>query len=270
MWGVVAALLLAAPAVCVAAAGAISQSYTTSAGANIAQGTLLSLTSSGSGVVEPAQAGSNTSHLVGVAAQSPLVELSAPGEDSVQAVVGGSTMALVSNINGTVVIGDRVTVSPLDGVGMKATQSATIVGTAQANLSSVKTVLKTILDKDGKSLTIKVGLVPISVNVTYYSATLTTSGSITSLVPPILQTAADALTGRQVSPARVLLATLALILGFVITIAVLTSSIRSEIISLGRNPLARNTLLRALVDVLIAAFGVLLVSLVAVCAIIWA
>ncbi len=256
------------PAMPVSAAstGAISQSYT-AASSNIAQGTLLSLTSSGSGTVEPAQAGTTATNLVGVAAQSPLVELSDAGKNSVQVVVSGSTLALVSDINGPVVVGDKITISPLDGIGMKATQSGATIGVAQTSLSSVTTATRTVSGKDGHQVSIKVGLVPVAVNVTYYPAAQ--SGSLSTIVPPVLQSAANSLAGRQVAPVRVLLAALALVLGFIITVVMLTTSIRSEIVSLGRNPLARRTLLRALIDVLIAACGVLLVSLAAAVAVVW-
>lgn len=246
--------------------GAISQSYTATSA--IAQGTLLSLTASGSNTVEAAQSGTKTANLVGVAAESPLVELSANGKNSVQVVVGGATPALVSDINGPVKAGDKITVSPINGVGMKATTAAATVGVAQASLSSVATVTKSVTGKNGKPVTVKIGLVPLAVNIAYYSATQGV-GTTGSWVPPIFQTAANSITGKQVSPTKVLVAALALILGFAICVIMMTTSIRSEIISLGRNPLARATLLRGLVDVLIAACGVLFVSLAAAFLVIW-
>ncbi len=258
-------IVLSAP-VMATSSGAIAQSYT-AASASIAEGTLLSLTAADSGTVELAQAGTNAVNLVGVAAQSPLVELSDASAGSAQVVVGGSTLALVSDINGPIAVGDKITDSPLAGIGMKATESGEIVGVAQASLNSVTTQTKSVSSKNGRQVSVKVGLVPVAVSPAYYSVPQV--ASLSGIVPPALQTAADSLTGHPVSPIRVLVATLALLVGLVIAVVMLATSIRSEIVSLGRNPLARNSLLRGLVDVLIAAAGILLVTLATAVALVW-
>ena len=245
--------------------GAISQSYPTTT-TNTTQGALLSLISSGSSSVEPAD-NTNTSRLVGIAASKPLVELSNGNTKStLQVIVSGSTDALVSNINGPVKVGDKITASPLSGIGMKAINSAEVVGTAQANLSSISTVSKTVAGSNGKNVTVKVGLLPIAVNVGYYSAA-TSSGTAASFVPPFLQTIANDLTGKQVSPLRVLLGSAAMLLGFIAVMLMLYVSIKSGVISIGRNPLAEDALRKGLIDVLIAAIGVLIVTVVVVYAV---
>jgi hypothetical protein len=249
------------PAVCVAA-GAISQGYNTNA-KDISKGTLLSLTETGSSSVEPANSTANLSNLVGVAADKPLIELSNSGGNNTQVVVGGSTEALVSDVNGEVRAGDKITASPLSGIGMKALESSEIVGTARANLDSITTVDRQIEDKDGQKKTVKVGLLPITVNVTYYSAAMS-QGTFSSFVPPFLQSIANTVAGRQVSPLRVLLGASALLLGFSAVIVILYTSIRNGLISLGRNPLAQGALRKGLVDVVIAAVGLLVVTTVLV------
>src|SRR5882757_8634946 len=135
-YGSILALLLI-PVSCVAA-GAISQGYKTKS-TNISKGALLSLVSSSSTTVEPANS-SNATNLLGVAADKPLIELSGSSESSTQVVVGGSTDVLVSTINGAVKAGDKITASPVSGIGMKAVEAAQVIGTAQASLDSVKTV----------------------------------------------------------------------------------------------------------------------------------
>ncbi|SRR6266511_3003929 len=256
-----AVLALAVPASCLAA-GAISQGYKTTS-TNVSKGALLSLVSSGSTSVEPANSTTNVSNLVGIAADKPLIELSGGGENSTQVVVGGSTEALVSDVNGTVKAGDKITASPISGVGMKAMEATEIVGTARANLDSIATVEQTITGKDGQKQTIKVGLLPIAVNVNYYSAAAT-QGTFASFVPPFLQSIANTVAGRQVSPVRVLLGATALLLGFVAVIVILYTSIRNGLISLGRNPLAQGALRKGLFDVIIAAVGLLIVTTVLV------
>jgi hypothetical protein len=247
--------------VIVQAAGAISQGFATSS-SNIAQGTLLSLVSGHDNTVEPADS-SNTPKLVGVANSKPLLELSATKQDNVPVVVSGSTQALVSNINGAVMAGDKITASPIFGIGMKATKSGEVIGTAQANLASVQTVSQRVTKSNGQSAMVRVGLLPIEVNVAYYSVPQNGIGTIASFVPPALQSLADTVSGRQVSPLKALAGTVALVLGFVTVAIMLYSSIRANIASIGRNPLAQHALRKGFIDVVIAALGILAISVVA-------
>ncbi len=247
--------LSAAPAL--AASAGISQSYNTSS-TNIAQGALLSLTSSNGTSVEPANT-SNITRLVGLAADKPLVELTKGDSSSVSVVVSGSAKALVSDVNGTIKTGDKITISPISGIGMKASDASEIIGTAQADLSSVATTNQTVSGQNSTSETIHVGLLPVAVNVAYYSAS-SSKGALSSFVPPFLQSLANNLSGHQVSPLRVLLGTLALLLGFITVISMLYASIRSGVTSIGRNPLAEKALRKGLVDVVIAAIGLLIVT----------
>ena len=243
--------------------GAISQGFETSS-SNVTSGALVSLVASGKSDVAPANA-ANAAGLVGVAGSKPLVELSG-GDSTVQVVTSGSTQALVSDMNGPVKAGDKITTSPVDGIGMKATTSAEVIGTAQANLSTVATLSRSVAGSNGKPVSFAVGLLPITVNVAYYSAA--SGGSNASLfVPSFLQDIANTLTGRAVSPLRVLIGALALLLGFMTAAIMLYVSVRSSFTSIGRNPLAHVALRRGLVDVLIASGGVLVVTVAIVYAV---
>jgi hypothetical protein len=244
---------LAAPAAGLAA-GAIAQSFSTTS-SDITAGTILSLTSQ-NGVVEPATSSGKV--LAGVATSKPVLELSSGGTHSVQVAVGGTAQVLVSDINGDVLVGDKIAASPITGVGMKAVSSAEIVGTAQSSLGSVPTVKRSVTDLAGKQTDVKVGLVPVSVNVEFYAAS---SGSaLSAFVPPFLQNLANAISGKEVSPLRVIVGLLVLLAGTVAVIIMLTTAIKSGIISIGRNPLAEGALRKGLIDVLLAAIGVLFIT----------
>ncbi len=239
-----------------ATSSAISQSYQTNV-SDITQGTLVSLATSKSGLVVPAS-GSSASTLIGIAASKPLVQLSSDKPGSVQVAVGGTVNALVSDINGPVKSGDKITASPISGIGMKATLTSEIVGTAQTSLQSVKTVAKNFATTDGKNASVQVGLLPVAINVSYYSAT--SQSSIAAFLPPFLQSIANTLTGKQVSPLRVLLGTCALVLGFIAVTVMLYVAIRSQLISIGRNPLAESAIRKGLIDAIVAAIGVLIIT----------
>jgi hypothetical protein len=247
------------------AASTISQAYQTNS-SDVSEGTLVSLASSGSGDITPATI-ANAPNLAGVAVNKPVLQLSTGAKGSVQVALGGSTQVLVSDANGKVYAGDKITVSPLAGVGMKAIDSGEIVGTAQKPLSLVNTVVEQVKGTNGQQVTVHVGLLPVTISVSYYSAT-STSGTVSAFVPPFLQDVANSVAGKAVSPLRVLIGTIALLLGFFATTLMLYVGVRSGVISNGRNPLAEAALRRGMVDVLISALGVLVVTGVIVAAVV--
>jgi hypothetical protein len=263
--GVLLPLLALWPVAAAAAAppSGISQGYETSA-PGIGEGALVSLAASGSSQVKPATTATAAS-LIGIAATEPVLELSG-SESSIQVVVSGSAAALVSDTNGAVKAGDKITVSPLDGIGMKAIGSGEVVGTAQKALSSVKTVARQVRGKDGQAITVHIGLLPVAVNVVYYSAS-SSQGGVSAYVPPFLQSLANTVAGKAVSPFRVLVGSLALLLGFSAAFLMLYVAIRNGVVSLGRNPLAESALRRGIVDVLIGALSILVVTGVVVAAV---
>ncbi len=161
--------------------GAIAQGYTPESN-NIGQGALVSVISSGSGSVQPANS-SNASNLVGVVANKPVIELSGSTNSTIQVVVNGSTEALVSDANGTVKVGDKITASPIGGIGMKAVDSVEIVGTALKSLSSVPASKEVVTNKSGKQVVIHVGLLPIAVNVAIKIPVAETTGYSTDGMP---------------------------------------------------------------------------------------
>jgi hypothetical protein len=190
--------------------------------------------------------------LTGIVSNNPLIDLS-DGGSSVQVVTSGLTFGLVSDLNGQVSNGDRITASPIEGVGMKATESTVVVGVAQGSMGGVETETRTIKDVDGNTKTIRIGVIPIQVNVAYYSIEAGTS----SIVPGFLQELANNITGRNVSPIRVLVAALILLLLFVSVTVLLYSAVRSSIISIGRNPLSESAVRKSLFEVGLTVAAVL-------------
>lgn len=240
------------------AAGAISQSFTTTA-TNVIPGTIMALASGGAA---PATT-STAARIVGVADSKPLVELSAATGSSVEIATSGIAEVLVTDINGRILTGDKITISPISGIGMRETAGGEIIGAAEADLSSVKTVRESIHTASGTTKDVLIGQIPVSIGITYISGT-GTSGLTAALVPPAVQSLANDLAGKSVSPWRVLTALVVLILGFGIAATMLITSIRAGMISVGRNPLARSALLSALIDVIVASLGILAATLVGV------
>ena len=236
---------------------AISQGFKTSE-ANLAAGALVSLTAGSQSTVQLTNT-ERVNQMIGVIGDRPLIELS-NNDKEVQVVISGTTLALVSDINGDIRSGDKITASPINGVGMKANASSLVVGTAQDDLSTVKTTARTINDKQGQPQSLKVGAIPVQVNVTYYVA----PDDKDSFLPPFLQSLANTVAGKEVSAIRVLISTIVLVFGFISIAVLLYSSIRSSIISIGRNPLSESAVRKSLFEVGATALGILLVMLIAI------
>jgi hypothetical protein len=236
---------------------AISQGFKTDE-SELAIGALVSLTSGSQSTVQLSNT-DRVNQLIGVIGDKPLIELSNNDKET-QVVISGTTLALVSDINGDVKTGDKITASPINGVGMRTSSSVLAVGTAQADLSSITTTSRSINDKQGKPQTVKVGALPVQVNVTYYAAPQENN----SFLPPFLQSVANSVAGKDVSPVRVLVSTLVLAFGFLSIAVLLYSSIRSSIISIGRNPLSEGAVRKSLFEVGATALGILLVMLIAI------
>ena len=253
MWGAYATIFVLMP-VTAHALGALAQSFTTTDSTLVA-GTMVDLKPGTSSAVEKAVAG-QSNQLIGVVADAPLITLGS-GAQQAQVVVIGITPVFVSNINGNVEAGDKIAASPIQGVGMNAMNSGDVIGTAEGNLADTQTTTKQIIDKSGKTNSIKIGTVEVLVNVSYYTAP---QSNLDAFIPTFLVNVGSFIAGKSVSPSRVLVGFLSLLVGFLVAGIMLNAGVRSGMISLGRNPMARDVLRRSLVDVLITSMGLLLIS----------
>ena len=235
----------------------IAQGFQTT-DAGVVSGALVSLKENAPNSVEMATPG-NVQNLIGITGSKSLIELSS-GTSSVQVVTDGTTSALVSDINGEVKTGDRITASPISGVGMKATTSGVVVGTAQANLSSVSTNNQEVTDKKGKKVTVKIGSIPVQVDKVFYQA----PNENNSFLPSVLTDFASSVAGHAVSPVRIVAASLLIVLLFVVVTILLYSAVRSSIISIGRNPLSEQAVHKSLLEVGITIVGVLVFTVIVV------
>jgi hypothetical protein len=236
---------------------AISQGFETEE-KNIALGSLMSFKKGSQSKVELAVT-DGVSELVGVSADSSLLEFST-NKNKVQIVTSGITNVLVSNINGEVSNGDKITASPLAGIGMRTPGDTQIVGIAQADLNSVSTVVRQIKTRTGDTKTVKVGRVPLQVNVSYFAKPKVEA----TFIPDFLQQAANSIAGKEVALIRVVLSLVILLLGFVSVGVMFYASVRSSIISIGRNPLSEGAVRKSLFGVAAVALGILLVMLSAI------
>lgn len=240
------------------AAPSISQGYSTSEA--LPQGTLVSVKTDSS-QVEKAKP-DTSKQLVGIVGKDTLVELSDGKGEQVQVISTGVADVLVSNVNGDVEVGDKITVSPIAGVGMKAESSGYIVGTAQSTFSEASDVKEVELTtKAGDKQKVKVGMMTVQIGVGHYEHTEENK----SFLPAFILEIAQSVSGRNdVSPIRVLVSLIVLIVGVLVIAVLVYTSVGSSIISIGRNPLAAGAVHKSLLEVILLAVGVLLFVLVGI------
>lgn len=223
---------------------------------NIVGGSLVSTKKDGSDSIELANSES-ANRLAGVASKA-LVELSSGETGEVQVLLSGTTAALVSDINGEIKAGDKITASPINGVGMLATEDGQIIGIAQGDFKSGEAKSRTVKDKGGENHTVHIGSIPLRVGISYYVA------PTSQFVPPFLQQIANTIAGRPVSFMRILLSCLLLLLSFGSIFVLIYTSVRSGIVSLGRNPLAAKAIQRGLLGVIVIVLLVATLALLGI------
>ena len=252
-------LFLLAFALLTPVAGAVtslSESYSTKDDLSI--GSLVSVQDDQTDVVMAAES-SNVDNLLGVviASGSSLLTLSNGKDGQVQVATTGTLPVLVSDINGEIVRGDHVTASPVKGIGMRATANVRIVGISQGKMTNTKE--QKYKSSDGTEKTMKIGQVPVLVNVAYYF-----KEPDKTVVPAAIQNVANSLAGKEVGTVPILLSGGIFLIMLIIVASLIYSMIRASIISVGRNPLSQSAIYRDLVQLSGLVLAILGVGLVAI------
>lgn len=179
------------------------------------------------------------------------------GDQKVFVATSGSYEVLVSNENGRIQQGDYLSGSSLAGIAMKADdKSPVILGRAVGNFEGGGDSIGRSTGKDGR--TIDFGRIQGDIGV----------GKNPLLKEPekdnvlgILQNASTAVAEKPVSPIRVYLAFILLLITAGVAGVMLVSGVRNAIISLGRNPLSKNTILKGLSQVLLLSLIIFITGL---------
>ncbi len=245
-------VVLLVPAVMVGASS-ISVGYTTSQ--SLPTGSIVAPDGQSSGAVVAANA-TTQPNILGVVV--PMGTLSVTQDNTqVQVTNEGTANVLVSDINGPIQKGDKITASPLDGIGMKATDAGKVLGTTQGELSSstpnVET--KTVTNKKGETKQVQVGMVPITLNVGFYQPVPTKT-----MVPKLIRDISNNISGKEVSAARVWGSLGVLAVSLLIVVVLLYGAVRSSIGAIGRNPLAKSAIQHSMSKVIGLAMFILAVS----------
>lgn len=241
--GAILALVQAGPALASLSLGFTAKNL-------IAAGSLVSLDDKSSGAVVAADL-TNVDRLFGVAVppSSASLSLSGTGSNQVQVATSGTAEVLVSTAGGTIHVGNYVTVSSVAGVGQKVGQETTrVIGIAQSDFdgNSPGTTHTTVTDSSGNKSQVSIGQIPVMINLSTYTST---AGKQNYVVPNWLQNLSNTVAGKDVSPIRVIIAGMILLAALASVTVLLYSAVRNSIISIGRNPLSRSSVLRGLLEV---------------------
>ena len=250
------AVLLATFASAHVVAGAVTQGF--KAKTSLPTGSVVSLAQKSSDTVEKSTL-DNEGSLVGVTAteKEALIDLQPAGSE-VRVAVSGDTSLLVTDLNGEIKPGDQLVISPLAGIAMKFSDdlsNSKIVATAGETFgtSSVGAKQLTVEQSGGGKKTVFVGRISAQLTLSERSREVKQTQNI-------LASIGEKLTGRPTNPVRLIASTVVAVSTFALGGLILNGSIRGSFISLGRNPLSRDSivsgLLRAaLLAIVIVAMG---------------
>ena len=236
----------------------LSQGFSTAE--SLAMGSIVSLKTNTTDHVVAASS-SNADSILGVVINdgSSLLTLSNGQENQVQVATSGMVSVLVSDINGEIQQGDSITASPVKGVGMKATSNAKVVGIAQGKPINSNPSKQTYKDSQGKEHPIKLGEVPVLINVSYYY-----KQPDKTIIPSAIQNVANALAGKTVNTTPILVSGAIFIITLAVVVSMIYSMIRSSIISVGRNPMSQSAVYRDVIQLSALILVILGVSLTSI------
>lgn len=192
------------------------------------------------------------------------LSLSNPGNtQQVYVATYGQYDVLVSTQEGPIKEGDFITISSLNGVGMKAaTTQQLVIGKALKGFdgTSESEGATTLQTNSGKK-EVHLGHVPIEVSVAHNPLY---EKEKEAGVPDFLSKAAQLVTDRPVSAFRIYVSLAVVVLSLVIAGSILFAGVRSGMTSIGRNPLAKSSIVRGLVQVTLMSLIVFAIGLFAV------
>lgn len=173
----------------------------------------------------------------------------------------GRYPVLVSDQNGAIKKGDIITISALDGIGMKAGDTQEVIlGKAVTAFDGHSNVEGTASLKDSEGNKMEVALGRISVDIGISHNPILSSGPAWGLAA-YLQSVSNGVAGKDVQPIRVYLSVLLLMVTTAIAGFVLIGGVKSAVVSIGRNPLAKVAILRGLFQVVISSVIIFVLGL---------
>ena len=169
-------------------------------------------------------------------------------------VTSGNYPVLVSTQNGNITAGDYLSISRTDGIAAKASSSqGYVIGRALDSFSGGGTTI--VYANDGSA----VGR--ITAQITPGKNPLLKEAAA---VPGPLLKVGESIAGKPLSALRIYSALAVFAVAGLIAAVMLWGGIRNAMVAIGRNPLSRHSIMRGLIQVVLAATSVLIIGLLGV------
>ncbi len=258
----------------VAVAGVAPASAETYGGGSVASyaadqpidvGTIVVLTGENSNRVKVATQ-ADVSNMFGVVvdrSQLPFSVTTEGIENETFVAVSGTYSVLVTTQEGEIASGDYLTLSSVNGIAMRAgEEEVTVFGRANASFNSSSASLgeTTLKDTNGDTKTVKIGSVPVTIDIKSNPNHKSTDVN----APEFLKRVGEAIADKEVSPIRIYIGVAIAVISLIAAIAVLYAGIRNGVISIGRNPMSKKSIFRAILEVILTAVLILIIGLFAV------
>jgi len=198
----------------------------------------------------------NSEYLLGTVVNSTdsLVSFS-KNNSSVSVALNGEAQVLVSNANGNVAKGDFIGASWLEGVAMKSldTDKQKLLGVAMEDLNLSEA-------KDYGSIKTSQG--DKSISVGYLKVRLFNKEGIRSTIVQNtgIEGVLSSIAGKDVSFAKVLVGLAIFLMSIIVSGFFVSSSIKGSFVSIGRNPMASDSIYRSLLHVSMVSVVVIVIG----------
>lgn len=228
-------------------------------------GTIVQLTGKGANSVKVATQ-AEVQNMFGVtvdASQQPLTISNEGNANEVFVAVSGTYNVLVSTQGGDIKSGDYVTLSSLNGIAMNAgAEKITVFGRAAGNFDGKGAKLGTasLKDQAGGTKTVALGMIPVTIDIRRNPNDKSTKANL----PDFLQRVGEAVAEKEVSPIRIYLSAGIAVISVIAAIVMLYAGIRNSVISIGRNPMSKKSIFRALLEVVLTGLLILVIGVFAV------
>ncbi len=183
------------------------------------------------------------------------VTLSIEGQQVFVATTGRYQI-LVSTENGPINVGDYVTLSSLQGVGMR--------GDEQRNKIVFGKALESFNDTSEVITTTKLGERDIALGRVMVDITVSKNPLLKGVepnVPSFLKKAVETVAGKPVDALRAYVALAVFVLTVGISGTLMYGGVRSGIISIGRNPLSKKSIVRSIFQIVLVSLIVLMAGI---------
>ncbi|HUC95582.1 MAG TPA: hypothetical protein VMR76_01315, partial [Candidatus Saccharimonadia bacterium] len=176
-----------------------------------------------------------------------------------QAYVAGSGTfpILVSDQNGPILVGDYITLSSFDGIGMKDDNSLPIVvGQALSSFNSSADYIgsSSLQLSKGLTKTVHFGLVKANIFIARNPELPLANNNLSG----VLQQIGKNVTGKVVSPWKIYMSVLILVAIFIIVGTMLYGAVKTSLASIGRNPLSKRVVTKGFIQIIFSSVIILI------------